>query len=108
MPKLPTRIIGPILVTNANVVLFTNSAGTQTIVRHIHLQNNSASPITFTMSIGASAAGTRIYDAFPVAANAVLDAFCYYVLTGTQTLEALAGTTNVSTLTVDADVFTAG
>lgn len=108
MPKMPKRLAGPLLITNAVVTRYTVPASTQTIIRHIHVENNSASPVTLTMSIGADAAGTRIYDGFPMAANAVLDVFCYYVLTAAEIVQTNASVTNVLALTMDGDEFTAG
>jgi hypothetical protein len=55
------------------------------------------------MSIGADAAGVRIFDAYSIAAGAVLDHFCYYVLAAAEVIQALAGTTNILTLTIDGD-----
>ncbi len=72
-------------------------------MRHIHVQNPSGSAVTFTASIGADAAGTRLFDAYSIAANAVLDHFCYYVLEEAEIFQALAGTTNVLVLTIDGD-----
>jgi hypothetical protein len=108
MPKMPKRLAGPLLVTNAVTTRYTVPASTQTIIRHIHVENNTASPVTFTMSIGADAAGTRIYDAFPMVANQVLDVFCYYILTAAEIVQTNASVTNVLALTMDGDEYTAG
>lgn len=101
--KIAKRMSGPALVTNLAVTKYTVPASRRGIIRHIHVQNPSGSAITFTMSIGADAAGTRIFDAFSIAANSVLDHFCYYVLEAAEILQALAGTTNILTLTIDGD-----
>ena len=104
-----TRMSGPALVSNAAATKYTVPASTISRVRHIHVQNPSAAPVLFTMSIGADAAGTRIYDAYSIPAAAagqpasVLDVFCYYVLTAGEIIQALAGTNNVLTLTIDGD-----
>lgn len=108
MPKMPTRLAGPALLTNAAATKYTVPAATQTILRHIHVENPTGAAVTFTMSIGADAAGTRIYDVFSIAAGAVLDVFCYYVLVAAEVVQAFAGTNNVMTLTLDGDVYTAG
>mgnify|MGYP001584387667 FL=1 len=81
---------------------------TKTVVRHVHVQNPSGSAVTFTMSIGADAAGVRIFDAYSIAANTVLDHFCYYVVEAAEIIQALAGTTNILTLTIDGDELVLG
>lgn len=108
MPKLPKRLAGPAQITNAAATKYTVPASTQTIVRHIHVSNTSAGAVNFTMSIGADAAGTRLYDAFPIAASSVLDAFCYYVLVAAEVIQAFGSTTNILVLTIDGDEYTAG
>lgn len=108
MANTPLRLAGPAQVSNAAATKYTVPAATKTIVRHIHVQNPSGSPVTFTMSIGADAAGTRIYDAFSIAANSILDVWAYYVLEATEVIQALAGTNNILVLTIDGDVKTLG
>jgi hypothetical protein len=103
MPRVATRLAGPALVTNAAATKYTVPALTKTIVRHIHVQNPSGSAVTFTLSIGADAAGTRLFDAYSIAAGTILDHYCYYVLAATEIIQALAGTTNILTLTIDGD-----
>lgn len=108
MAKTPKRLAGPALLTNAAATKYTVPALTKTIVRTIHVENPTGAAVTFTMSIGADAAGTRIYDAFSIAAGGVLDLFCYYVLEAAEIIQALAGTNNVMTLTLDGDELTLG
>lgn len=108
MAKTPKRLIGPGLLTNAAVTKYTTPAATKTIVRQIHVSNPSGAAVTFTMSIGADAAGTRIYDGYSIAAGSVLDVFCYYVLEATETIQALAGVTTTLNLTCNGDEYTLG
>lgn len=114
MSSKALRLAGPAQVSNAAATKYTVPASTVTVVRHIHVQNPSASAVTFTMSIGADAAGTRIYDAYSIPGAAagqpasVLDIFCYYVLTATEVIQAFAGTNNVLTLTIDGQELTPG
>lgn len=103
MPRISKRLAGPAQVSNAAATKYTTPAVTKTIVRHIHVQNPSAATVNFTMSIGADAAGTRIFDAFPIAAQQVLDHFCFYVLEATEIIQAFAGTNNILTLTIDGE-----
>jgi hypothetical protein len=101
--RIAKRMAGPAQVSNAAATKYTVAAGRRGIIRHIHVQNPSGSAVTFTASIGADAAGTRIFDAFSIGANAILDHFCYYVLEAAEILQAFAGTNNILTLTIDGD-----
>src|SRR6266850_4598306 len=103
MARTPKRLAGPAQVSNAAATKYTVPASTKTVVRHIHVSNTTAAAVTLTMSIGADAAGTRIFDAYTIAAGAVLDHFCYYVLEAAEVIQALAGTNNILTLTIDGD-----
>lgn len=114
MARTPKRLAGPATVSNAAATKYTVPALTKTIIRHIHVQNPSGSPVTFTMSIGADAAGTRIIDAFSIPAAAagvtasVVDFFCYYVVDAAEIVQAFAGTNAVLTLTINGDEITLG
>jgi hypothetical protein len=114
MARTPKRLAGPAQVSNAAATKYTVPAATKTVVRHIHVQNPSGSPATFTLSIGADAAGLRVFDAFSVPAAAagvvasVIDWFCYYVLEATEVIQAFSGTNNVLVLTIDGDEITLG
>lgn len=108
MSRIAKRLHGPALVTNVATTKYTVPTVTKTVVRHIHVQNPSGSPVDFTLSIGTDAAGTRIFDGFPIAADAVLDHFGIYVLEAAEIIQALAGTTNVVTLTIDGDEIVLG
>jgi len=108
MARIPTRLAGPAQVSNAAATKYTVPALTKTIVRHVHIENPSGAAVTFTMSIGADAAATRLFDAYSIAAGAVLDHFCYYVIDAAEIIQALAGTNNILTLTIDGDEIVLG
>ncbi len=103
MAQTPKRLSGPAQLSGAATTLYTVPAATKTVVRYIHVQNPSASPVALTMSIGADAAGVRIYDALAIAANSAQDFFCYHVLEATEVLQAFAGTASVLVVTVDGE-----
>lgn len=103
MARIPTRLAGPAALSNAASTKFTVAASELVIVRHVHVENTSAGAVNFTASIGTDAAGTRIFDAYPVAASTVLDHFCYYVLAATEIFQAFGSVTNQLTLTIDGD-----
>lgn len=103
MPRIAHRFHGPAQVATGPATKFTVSANEKAIIDHIHVQNPSGSAVTFTASIGADAAGTRIFDAFSIGANQVLDHWCKYVLEETEIFQAGAGTNNILVLTIDGD-----
>lgn len=103
MARIPKRLSGPAPVSNAAATKYTVPALTKTIIRHIHVENTAAGIVNFTASIGADAAGTRIFDAFPIAASTLLDHSCYYVLEVGEIFQAFASVNNQLVLTIDGD-----
>jgi hypothetical protein len=101
--RVAKRLNGPAQLTNAAVTRYTGPANRRGIIRHIHVSNPSGLAVLFTMSIGADAAATRIFDAFSIAAGTVLDHYCYYIIEATEIVQAFAGTTLVLVLTIDGD-----
>jgi hypothetical protein len=112
--KTVKRLAGPAQVSNAAATKYTCPAATIAVITHIHVQNPSGAPVTFTMSIGADAAGTRIFDAYSIPAaaagvtNSVQDWWGPYTLTAAEIIQALAGTNNILTLTIDGYEITLG
>lgn len=103
MARIAKRLAGPALVTNSAATKYTAPTSTKAVIRHIHVSNPTVAAVTFTMSIGADAAGTRIFDAHSIAAGTVLDHYGAYVLDAGELVQALAGSTNVLTLTISGD-----
>jgi len=103
MARIPTRFSGPAQVSNAAATKFTVAASEKNIIRHIHVFNPSGSPVTFTASIGADAAATRLFDAYSISAGVPFDHFCYYDMDATEIFQAFAGTNNILVLTIDGD-----
>jgi hypothetical protein len=98
------RMHGPTQVSTAAATKYTAPAGAIATLQHIHVQNPSASGVTFTLSIGADVASSRIYDAYTIGAGQTLDVFCKYVLNAGEVIQAFAGTTNVLVMTLDGQV----
>jgi hypothetical protein len=103
MARTPKRLAGPAQVSNAAATKYTVPALTTAVVRYLHVSNPSGSPATFTLSIGANAAGTRLYDALSIPAGTVYERHVYWVLTAAEIIQALSGTNNVLTLTLFGD-----
>jgi hypothetical protein len=108
MPVTWKRLYGPAQLTNAAATKYTCPALTKTRIRHIHVTNPTGSAVTFTMSIGADAAGTRIYDVFSIAAGDVLNDFGVYVVDAAEIVQAFASTTLVLNITIDGEEITLG
>jgi len=109
MPQgTPARLFGPALLTAATATKYTVPALNTALIRHIHVQNNEAVAHTLTISLGADAAGTRLYDAYPMAANAVLDWYPYLVLQAAELIAAFADTTLKLNMTIMGDVWITG
>ncbi len=100
--RIAKRMSGPAALTTTAATKYTVAASRRGIVRHVHVSNPTASAITFTMSIGADAAGTRVFDAFSIGANTVLDHYPYYVLEAAEIIQAFGSTTSL-VLTIDGD-----
>jgi|ERR1051325_2516365 hypothetical protein len=108
MARTPKRLAGPAQVSNTAATKYTVPAATKTVVRQIHVFNPSGSAVSFTFSIGADAAGTRLWDSYSIAAGQPWDHFCYEVLEAAEIIQAFASTNNVLTLTIFGDELTLG
>lgn len=95
------RIYGPALLSASTVTLYTVPTDVRTVIRHIHVSNPSASPVDFTLSIGADAAGTRLWNGQPVRADNLIQEFRDHTLVAGEVIQAFAGTTSVLNLTID-------
>jgi hypothetical protein len=103
MARIPTRLHGPAQVSNAAATKLTVASNEKVVVRHIHVYNPGAGTVNFTASIGADAAATRIFDAYPVAEDVPLDHWCYYPMDEAEILQALGSVNNQLTLTISGD-----
>lgn len=114
MARIPKRLYGPVAVATGPATVYTVPALTKTIVRHIHVSNPSASPVTLTISVGADAAGTRILGAYSIPAAAagvtgsVIDLFYYLVMDVAEIMTLSAGTNNILIIVIDGDEIVLG
>lgn len=106
--RKPVRLFGPATVSNAAATKLTVAAGTINVIRQLHISNPTASAVTFTFSIGADAAGTRLMDAFNIPAGTVYDHFCYYPMVAAEIFQAFASVNAVLTLTGSGEEITLG
>lgn len=108
MPRTATRIVGPAQVATGPTTIYTAPALTKVVTRRIHVMNPSGSAVTFTLTIGADAAGTRVLGAYSIAAGAVYIEYGPMTIDAAEIITASAGTNNILVLTIDADVYTLG
>lgn len=87
------RLYGPAALTTSAATKYTVPGATTAVVRHIHVQNPSGGAVTFTLSIGANAAGTRIFDALSIPATSERSFWGPYTLTAAEVIQSLASST---------------
>lgn len=107
--SIPKRLYGPAQVSNAAATKYTVPTSVKTIIRQISIQNPSGSAVTFTLSIGADAAGVRLFDAFSIPAAGVgvtgniIDRGIYWPMVAAEIIQAFAGTNNILVLAIFGD-----
>jgi hypothetical protein len=100
---LPKRLYGPAQLAAAAATVYTVPAGRIAVIRNIHIVNPTAGDLTFTISIGADAAATRIFSAQTALSEDVYDSFAPFVMTGAEILQAWASAAASLVLTVDGE-----
>lgn len=109
MAKTWKRLFGPAQLTGAAATKYTVPALTKTIIREIHVINPSGATVNLTVSIGADAAGTRIFDAYAIPPGGALDRpFHAAVMDAAEVLQAFASTASVLVMTVFGEELTLG
>jgi len=109
MPRIPVRSYGPALIATGPATVITVPAGEKLVLRFIHVSNPSGAPVTFTLSIGADAAATRLWQTYsiPAAAPGVTDNVrsipVYIPMEAAEIVTLSAGTNNVLTITISAE-----
>jgi len=114
MARIPKRLAGPALVATGPATIYTVPALTKTIIRQVHVQNPSGSPVTLTLSIGASAAATRLVETFSIPGagagilGSIVDWYWYVIMDAAEVLQAAAGTNNILNITITGDEIVLG
>ena len=100
MADFPERI-GPVLLGTSAATLHTVPGDRTFTVRNIHVANVGAVEATFTLSIGADAAGTRIYNDVALEGNGgVFDWSGYMPLDPTEIIQGFSDLPNAVTVTI--------
>jgi hypothetical protein len=87
------------LLTDSAATVFTSSG--DSLVEMIHLYNQHSSAVTFTLSVGTDAAGTRLWDSYPIPADKDVKLRLYLALADGEVLQAYSGTDAVLNISVD-------
>lgn len=98
MTDTAKRLSGPQFLTTSAVTQYTVPGATSTVVRNIHVCNETGTAATFTLSIGTDGAGKRSWDALPIAANGSFDWSGFLPMATGEVIQALAGTGSALTL----------
>ena len=96
----PTAVIGMTsLSASAGTSLLTGTNGHTYIIRTIHVDTNASSK-TFTLSIGADAAGTRLFDAYALTASIPAIFNGWWVKAGSGAAHDIDGNCSATTVTL--------
>lgn len=99
MADTPVRLSGPALLTAAAATVYTVPAATTTILRSVHVTNETGSTATFTMSVGTDAAGKRLWTALDIETKTSFDWSGFVVLAAGEVIQAFSNTASALTLT---------
>jgi hypothetical protein len=70
MPRTSKRLFGPAQVATGPTTVYTAPAGQASLLTFLWINNPSAAPVTLTLSVGADAAGTRLFETYSIPAKA--------------------------------------
>ncbi len=101
-----TRVFGPAQLTNAAATKYTVPTGMALDITWVHVENPSGSTATkWTLSVGADAAGTRIWDGQPLPAGSSAE---YYpnplTLAAAEIIQAFADVTTSIVMVIDGNL----
>lgn len=100
MADTSKRLTGPTSLGNSAATVYTCPGTTTAQVVDIHVANTTGSDATLTLSVGADAAGTRLYSAQTVPAHGSIQRTGLVVLAATEIIQAYSGTASALTLTI--------
>lgn len=100
MADTAKRLVGPTQLTASAATVYTVPASTTALLRHMRVVNTGTVAATITVSIGADAAGTRIWAGQTVQPGGFLDWSGLMVMAAAETLQAYASAASTLTLTI--------
>ncbi len=97
----PKRLYGPAQLPAAAATAYTVPASTIAVIRRMRVSNPSGNARLFTISIGADAAGTRLYSGVSVPAGGSQDIFGPFTLAAGEVIQAYADAATAVVLEID-------
>jgi len=95
-----TRLYGPAQLGNSAATVYTVPGATTATIRDICVANTTGGAVTFTLSVGADAAGTRLYSAVSIPANSTFQRTGNIPLAAGEIVQAYASAATWLTLTI--------
>ena len=109
MPKINKRLYGPAQLGNTTATRYTVPASTRAVIRQIYIHNpEGGSSRTYTMSIGADAAGTRLRDAKTIAVGDTHIIYGPFTMEAAEIFAAHASAASALVMVVDGEEQTVG
>lgn len=109
MPKINKRLYGPAQLGNTTATRYTVPASTRAVVRQIYVHNpEGGSSRTYTISIGADAAGTRLRDAKTIAVGETQVIYGPFTLEAAEIIAAHASAASAVVMVIDGEEQTIG
>lgn len=87
MASQEIRIFGPDDLPVGPTTYYTCPADSRTVMRHLHVSNPQSHPVSISMSIGADAYGTRLFDSYVVPPTSVYDWYPIAVIEAGETIQ---------------------
>lgn len=94
------KVLSQTQLPNAAAAQYTVPGATSAIVRSIILVNTSGSPVTVSLFVNGAAANNKILDTYSIPANTRIELNAVLTLAATNTIQAVASTAAVVTMTV--------
>jgi hypothetical protein len=100
VPDTLKRLAGPVALAGAAATVYTVPGSTTAVLRGLHVANESVAAATFTLSVGADAAGKRLWFAQSVAPGDSFDWTGNVPLVAAEVVQAYASAAATLTLTL--------
>jgi hypothetical protein len=111
LPTLKRLGSSPVALSNTLTTnIYNPASGVVAFIRHIHIANKTAGPVTFSLWIGATggnAAGTEWFNAVSIPANSVFDHYCGLKMNNSDFLVGGASAATSLTITIEGEEFLA-
>lgn len=108
MAQTEIRMFGPALIPAGVTTHYTVPALSKVVLRHLHISNPTAAVHDFTMSVGADAQATRIFQNYPIPAGGVFDWYPLLTLEAAEIIQMNASLFNTMTVVADGTLYTLG